>query len=578
MAVLVPASAQAAKRIALLIGNAEYARQVGPLTNPINDVNLVAGALRKVGFEAGDIRIIKNGTRRQILQAVDAHVDALKAAGDDAIGFFYYSGHGAANKRDQRNYLIPVGVDRLDGSVWYDAIALDNVVSKLSDLAANAAHFVVFDACRNLLNMPTKGAKGFVPVSTRRGMLIAFSTDPGETASDEGQGSGPYAAALAAELVKPGLDHLDVFQNVKEAVYRKTQVQVPWERNGLLQRVYLAGRHTRTKRPASIDPAAQEWQQIRTSQDEAKLQDFANRHKGTMFAELALGRIALNRIHSHSMSAIREMGSKPVAPAGQCDGIDVKLATGKSVCLEPGSGKGFKDCDVCPEMVVIPAGSFMMGSNDGGSDEKPVRKVTISAPFAVGKYEVTFDEWDACVADGGCSHKPGDESWGRGKRPVINVSWDNITKQYLPWLSRKSGMAYRLLTEAEWEFVARAGTTSAYWWGDKIGKGNAVCDGCGSQWDNKQTAPVGTFKPNAFGLHDLHGNVWEWVQDCYKDSYRGAPTDGSAVTTGNCGRRVLRGGSWSLIPRYLRSASRGRVNPVGRLNRLGFRVVRMLTP
>jgi len=257
---------------------------------------------------------------------------------------------------------------------------------------------------------------------------------------------------------------------------------------------------------------------------------------------------------------------------------------GLMVALVPASadaskaGTTIKDCDVCPELVIVRAGNFMMGSNDFRPDEKPVRKVTIGAPLAVGKFEVTFAEWDACVADGGCSHKPGDEGWGRGKRPVINVPWTDITKQYLPWLSRKSGKTYRLLTEAEWEYVQRAGTTSRYSWREKIGKGNAVCDGCGSRWDNKQTAPVGSFEANAFGLHDLHGNVWEWVQDCYKDSYRGAPTDGSAVTTGKCEGRVLRGGSWNFYPRWLRASARRTFGPGYRDNNVGFRVVRMLTP
>lgn len=241
---LAPNHATAKQRLALLIGNQDYSPEVGRLKNPANDVDLIFSALRKIGFKRTNIRVLKNATRQQILEAVDAYSVALKQAGNDATGFMYYSGHGAANRRNKRNYIIPVGVGRFDSSVWYDAVPLDAIVDQLADFAPNAAHFVIFDACRNLLNMPTKGGKGFEPVTAKRGMLIAFSTDPGETASDEGQSSGPYASALAAEMVKPGLDHLDVFQNVKEAVYRKTRVQVPWERNGLVQRIYLAGSST----------------------------------------------------------------------------------------------------------------------------------------------------------------------------------------------------------------------------------------------------------------------------------------------------------------------------------------------
>ena len=193
----------------------------------------------------------------------------------------------------------------------------------------------------------------------------------------------------------------------------------------------------------------------------------------------------------------------------------------------------FRDCDQCPQMVVVPAGRFRMGdvSGAGASDEKPVHDVILAAPFAVGKYEVTFAEWDACVAAGGCKHRPEDEGWGRGSRPVIDVSWED-TQQYVGWLSRETGKPYRLLSEAEWEYVARAGTTTKYPWGDDIGTNRANCAGCGSQWDNKMTAPVESFEANAFGLFDTAGNVWEWVEDCWNGSYRGAPNDGSAWTSG----------------------------------------------
>src|SRR5262252_251730 len=198
--------------------------------------------------------------------------------------------------------------------------------------------------------------------------------------------------------------------------------------------------------------------------------------------------------------------------------------------------------------------------------------VTFARQFAVGQFELTFGEWDACVADGGCngykprewvgwvpcdpgckSYKPREWPWGRGRQPLINVSWDDA-KGYVAWLSEKTGRDYRLLTEAEYEYATRAGTQTAYPWGNEIGKNNANCDGCGSQWDNKQTAPVGSFPANSFGLHDMVGNVWEWTEDCWHPNYDGAPADGSAWTTGDCSRRVVRGGSWVNNPQGLRSA------------------------
>ena len=242
----------------------------------------------------------------------------------------------------------------------------------------------------------------------------------------------------------------------------------------------------------------------------------------------------------------------------------------------------FQECDKdCPEMVALPPGAFTMGSSEQekghSSDESPQHAVTVPNAFAISKYLVTFDDWDACVKVGGCPPLS-DGEFGRGKMPVVNVNW-NDARQYVAWLSLMTGKWYRLLTEAEWEYAERAGTTSAYFWGDEVGIGNAVCIGCGSKWDNKQTAPVGSFQPNGFGLYDMLGNVWEWTEDCYHDSLDGAPTDGSAWTD-NCkqGRRAVRGGGWDSYAVHLRSADRDRISIGTRINDLGFRVARTLKP
>ena len=257
--------------------------------------------------------------------------------------------------------------------------------------------------------------------------------------------------------------------------------------------------------------------------------------------------------------------------------------------LEPGTV--FQDCPECPEIVVVPSGEFMMGSPDSeperSDDEGPVHRVTIPAAFAVGKYEVTFEEWDACVSTGGCSHKPKDKGWGRGRLPVIYVSWDDA-QEYVSWLSKKTGKTYRLLSEAEWEYVARAGTTTPFHTGEQISTSQANFDGDytyngSSKGENRErTIPVGSFGANQFGLHDVHGNVWEWVQDCQNDNYNGAPSDGSAWTTGDCNRRVLRSGSWYYEPWFLRSSERywnwGELLKVSdkRNREIGFRVARTL--
>ena len=251
-----------------------------------------------------------------------------------------------------------------------------------------------------------------------------------------------------------------------------------------------------------------------------------------------------------------------------------------------------------PAMVFIPAGRFQMGSPatkpQWGSlatllehhpDESPQHWVQIPA-FELGQTEVTFAQWDVCVAAGGCSHEPEDEGWGRGERPVINVSWDDA-QEYVGWLSRMTGRAYRLPSEAEWEYAARAGTTTPFSTGNCIDTRQANYSGdffdyndCGAQTGVflKKTQPVGSYPANSWGLSDMQGNVWEWVEDCYVDSYQGAPTDGSARAQGSCSARVRRGGAWNNDPSVLRSAVRFRVDPGDRYYSSGFRVARTLTP
>lgn len=241
----------------------------------------------------------------------------------------------------------------------------------------------------------------------------------------------------------------------------------------------------------------------------------------------------------------------------------------------------FRECDQeCPWMIVVPAGEFTMGSpktEKGRRDnEGPQHSVLIAKPFAVSVYDVTFADWDACHSVGGCPDI-GDTGYGRATRPVINVSWDQA-RHYVVWLSQMTGQPYRLLTEAEWEYAARAGSTTAYFWGNEIGEGNANCIGCGGQWAG--TSPVGSFKPNAFGLYDMAGNVWQWVQDCYHDNYNGAPTDGSEWTVDDCKLRVIRGGAHgpNPLPEGLRSAYRFRLDSGSLNTNLGFRLGRTLTP
>jgi formylglycine-generating enzyme required for sulfatase activity len=254
-------------------------------------------------------------------------------------------------------------------------------------------------------------------------------------------------------------------------------------------------------------------------------------------------------------------------------------------------GESFRECvplqqdkDFCPDMVIVPAGPFMMGSlpeneKDHIEDEGPRHQVTIAKPFAVSKYQLTFNEWDACVDYGACTKRPPDGGWRRGRKPVMQVTWDDA-KQYVGWLSNVTGKHYRLLSEAEYEYAARAGTETPYPWGPDITLNNhamAHCAGCGSGDSIQQTAPVGSFPPNKFGLYDMVGNLWEWVEDCEHPTYDDAPSDGSAwITNGECIRRNVRGGTWSGDAKLIRSAKRGRSYRDVSDYYIGFRVGRTL--
>ena len=298
--------------------------------------------------------------------------------------------------------------------------------------------------------------------------------------------------------------------------------------------------------------------------------------------------------------------------AAEQDGPSVLMPCDSIGLINPVSGlREFRDCPDGPVMVALPPGRFLMGSPDGEESaalnpvrpewteqsEKPRVEVEIAYPFALGKYEVSFAEWDRCIDAGGCSYRPEERAWiaswwtppgrwGRGNQPVIHIARGDA-EEFAAWLSRATGHRYRLPSEAEWEYAARAGTTTAYHWGDEPGIGMAVCDGCGSRWDNRATAPAGSFPPNAFGLHDMLGNVSEWVADCWVESHEGAPGDGSPRIResrwwrgGTCERPTLRGGSWRSYSWAVRAAARTFWRPGPWREReisYGFRLVRELT-
>ena len=627
---LLPTSihAQAEKRIALLIGNRDYKPGVGALINPLNDIRIVGEALQAVGFEV--MKPVQNATRARMLRAILEFTAQLKVGGPDAVGFLYYSGHGIASAGE--NYLIPVDAEEpstIELSVH--GVKHSEVLAILRGEAPNAAHYLVLDACRNTLQ-GARGGKGFVPIRQQSGVLVAFATEPGKAATDLGQGSGPYAAALATELVKPAQNDLLMFHNVRVAVMDKTNGdQVPWTEDGIQRRhrVLFGGQNIpKSAAPTRLSEAAEAWDRVKDATNVDVLEAFLARYKDTFYGDLARARIqelnkqpgasplpkheqpttivGMLKCDTYSERATcdsdtncswadnwkqcqRRSGSLSTAlleaspPSNRvlepnCAGVVVRVGNERQ-CL--GAKESFSDCPECPEMVVVPAGEFVMGSPPDEfqreEHEGPQHRVKIAKAFAVGKFEVTLEEWRTCVAAGGCRQKVRYEGNDSKPHPVINVSWHDAV-EYITWLSTKTAKRYRFLTEAEWEYAARAGSKHKYTWGAEIGENNANCDGCGSQWDNLKTAPVGSFKTNAFGLLDVHGNVWEWVQDCYRGTYRDAPSDGSAMTSDNCEQRVIRSGSWKSKADGLRASSRAGVEARVRVDFIGFRLARGLEP
>jgi len=344
-------------------------------------------------------------------------------------------------------------------------------------------------------------------------------------------------------------------------------------------------------KPPSAYEAAQAWVAVKNSTNAADLEAFIARYGDSVYVDMARARLKVLKTAGQAAPVAPAAPLAPlrstlaaVVPTAPLPAEALPLTSPQESALKPGDK--FKDCAQCPQMVVVPPGQFTMGSPadepDRSAEEGPPLRVTVAKPFAVGEFSVTYDEWDACVAAGGCNgYKPADQAGRRGRYPVVNVSWDDA-KAYLAWLSQTTGKSYRLLSEAEREYVARAGTTTPFWFGSSISTKLANYDGdtayAGGQKGEfrHHSLPVDIFDANPFGLYQTNGNVYDWVEDCWSTGYQGAPQDGAARVSGDCGRRVLRGGSWYDPPAKLRAANRAGFFPGYRSDKIGFRVARPL--
>jgi formylglycine-generating enzyme required for sulfatase activity len=539
--------ARAEPRVALVIGNGAYGDDLGQLPNPAADADLIAKSLSEVGFS---VVILKDADLKSMKRGISEFGQRLVAAGPDATGLFYYAGHGV--QIGGVNYLLPLqAAIASEADAEMEAVNADWVLKQM-EYAGNRVNIVVLDACRN--NPLTRGLRsvtnGLARMDAPTGSFIAYATAPGDVARDGSGGNSPYSRALADAIAGPPVPVEEMFRNVRVAVMAATdKQQVPWDSSSLTGAFYF-------------------------------------RAGGTAAAPVQVAAV-----------------TPPAEPDSSTRGKDKG---------PPQPGEVFRDCPDCPEMVAIAPGAFRMGTPDGDEvrhdDEGPAHEVTIPAPFALAVREVTRAEFAAFVKATGRQVKDcwfGDGGNGRmapegdflnagfaqdDHHPAVCVSWEDAVA-YAAWLSDRTGIAYGLPTEAEWEFAARAARTTTWPWGnDNPDGGCSFANGLDVTGDKKNpgngasacedgfafTAPVGSFAANGLKLHDMLGNVWEWVVDCYVPDYAGAPTDGSARITEACENRVARGGSWLENPWDMRLARRYAVPADGRENIIGFRLARDL--
>jgi formylglycine-generating enzyme required for sulfatase activity len=509
--------------LALVIGNADYPGPKGGLASTVNDARAVAEELRRLHF---DVDLQENLGKEKMQLAIASFVSKI-AKGTTAL--FYFSGIGLQSVR--QTYLLPTDAQiRTEEDVWRDGISVDAMLSEMNRIGAKTKIIIIDAARKNAFESRFRASPaGLAPLVAPIGTLALYSASPGKLIDNATTKNSLFTTELIKQLRTGGITAETAFNRTRIGVsHASNNEQVPFVVSSLSEEFYLASSRSLVTNPPAIS------EPTRLAPPQTTHEPPRPRQQPTQ-------------------QAAREPARQPV---------------------HAGPGKVLRDCTDCPDLVVVPTGSFDMGSPTSDYD-KPIHRVSIGKPFAIGLFEVTFKEWDRCVEDRGCKTRPDDRGWGRGNHPVINVSWLDA-KQYVEWLTKKTGHVYRLPSEAEWEYAARAGTTSPFWWGRNVGAREANCLEC-KTGKGEQSLPVGSYKPNAFGLFDTAGNVAEWVEDCWHDDYKGAPGDGSAWgASGTCQLRVLRGGSFDSQALYVQSGVRFRYDYDVPYSANGFRVVREL--
>ena len=614
-----------AARLALLIGNDSY-RSVGPLVNARNDARLMAQTLQRAGF---DTTLVSDLDRTRFWAAIDSFKGRVQK-GDEIV--FYFAGHGVQIGANQ--LLLPVDIIRQnERQVERDGVSLVEVQDALKD--ARFAMFVI-DACRDnpfpkIGGRSVGGERGLLPPEPATGQIIVMAAGRNQTAldrvPDNAANNGLFTYELAQALQQPGTDVRAVLETVKGRVDDKAKLvgheQRPSFVNDLRGNFYFFGPTTvQVAPPAPVAPAApaavtaeQEerfWEDAKAAGNQEAYDAYLENYPKGRYASLARANLArlnaakaaaqklaadaaaerANKAEQERRAAEEAQKAAQTTSTGRLaaeaatkeqDRLALlaqeqarvaaeaaqKLAAARLAEL-PKPGQIIKDCADCPEMVVLPAGSFEMGSNES-ANERPVRRVNVPG-FLIGKTEVTQGHWKALMGS-----NPSYFSSCGDDCPVERVNWDDA-QEFAKRLSQKTGKQYRLPSEAEWEYAARAGSNAKWGFGDsEYQLGDYAWFSANSQGKTQRAAQK---RPNSFGLFDMHGNVWEWTQDCWHGDYSGAPTYGSAWTTGCSNNwRVLRGGSWYNLPASLRSAYRYGNAPVNRFDIYGLRLARtLLTP
>jgi formylglycine-generating enzyme required for sulfatase activity len=551
---VLPVAAQAqGKRVALLIGNAAYPgapKGERTLHNPVRDARLLAKVLKEE-LRFDEVTVLEDKKVLELDEGINNFIDKASEKPLDTI-IVYFSGHGIYG-RDKNNYLLGIdantGVPNAKALKW-QGVRADEVRDRIKGLKARVG-LLILDACRSGPGNTKEGDKGLRNMGHFEGLLVAYAASPGEVAEDGAGTTGPYAAALARAWRNSGLPVMRQFDIVADEVGRQVPGQRPAFEGNLRSDAYLLPDMAEFRqRQHEAD-----WRLCQTALTVAPCEQYRRKHPQGLYFEQAGTRLGdIRGAETNGASATAGKTAADNTPP-----LPKPLQAGQVV----------KDCDTCPEMVMIPGGEFVMGYDKNlAKDEKSAHRVTVPG-FMLGKFEITQGQWRALMGRNPSGFKACGDTC-----PVENVSWDDA-QAFIKKLSEKTGRRYRLPTEAEWEYAARAGSQTSWHFGDdaaqlgryawyRYDQGNA----------EKKTHPVGEKLPNQFGLHDIHGNVWEWVEDCWHDNYQDAPKNGSAWVA-NCGGemlRVLRGGSWGNYSGLLRSAYRINGAPTNRNYIIGLRV------